>query len=576
MIKHFKKALAIGLASTMIIGALAGCGEKEKNDGGKTPTTAPVTQQPAGNTAEPVNTTPFWKSLDKNISGSVDVMCWSGDSIYYEDLGHKDIKAEDIAGQNVASVYALAKEFNKMYPNVKVNLFAQTDDPNSEGTTWRQKLENFKAEHGKYPDVYTPNDLAGDLADGLVADLSVYSDDPMYKKFNTGIMNTMSYYGFQAGLPQFMQPWGVYVNKELAENNNIDVPNYDWTIDEYTDFVTSADNKNFWGTIFGSPVHFIDTGTHTVTQQMAGYTGKGDRVNINSEEVQNLLSYIPKWATSEIWTKNGEGAIDGAIMDDGWWWSYRFFCRNYILTSEGDPWMISQATLPKNEDGTFPANAIESGDWDIYPRPSTDYQGNTVGIVVDPMAVHNYAMDDGNPAWSDAEKTKLDLAYAFASFWCGSTEAMQARADQKYSNNGTLVTCLNDSFPLITGDEFFEQMDIWYSVDVHKRFADAEKMPGFQYVVKLWNEGKIWDISDKTYPYYVTEDGTRKECLYEWLNITNADVVGANLTDANWLDTVKANLPTWNKKINDRFEIAAQSVVDGLKKYYGFTDADFK
>ena len=103
------------------------------------------------------------------------------------------------------------------------------------------ELENFKAEHGKYPDVYASTDLVGDVSKGLVADLSVFADDPVYQSFNKSIMDIMNYYGFQAGLPQFVQPWAVWVNKELAENNNIDVPEPNWTIDEYTEFMAAAE-----------------------------------------------------------------------------------------------------------------------------------------------------------------------------------------------------------------------------------------------------------------------------------------------------------------------------------------------
>lgn len=578
-----KKVLGLLLSAAMVAGMLTGCGGDEQGAAESSQAniqesneSADGADSEAGGTEQEEVKVPFYQTLSSDITGEIDVMVWSGDSEYHADLGHTELAPEDITTQNVAMIYAMAKEFNKLYPNVKINLYAKLDDPNGNDTSWDQELENFKAEHGKYPDVYASNSLADDTAKGMIADLSVYADDPLYQTFNESIMSTMNYYGFQAGLPQFMQPWGVYVNRELAEDNNIDVPDVDWDIDEYTDFITSADNQNFWGTIFSVPTQIIDTGTNTVSAQMKAYDGTGDRLNLASEEVTSLLDYIPKWAESEIWTLNGQGAVDAAVMDDGWWWGYRFFCRNYVLAYTGDPWMMMSAALGQSEDGTWPVNSVESNDWDIYPRPSTDYKGNTVGICIDPMAIHNYAMDDGDPAWSDEEKAKMDLAYAFGSFWCGSTEAMQARADQQYSDNGTLKSCLNDSFPLVTGDAFYEQMDIWYSVDIHERYGNAELMPGFQYVVELWANGDIWDVSDKTYPWYVTEDGTRKECMYEWLNVTNADVVGVAVTDANWLDTVKANLPDWNTKINERFKTAEESLVNGLKTYYGFTDADFQ
>lgn len=571
------------LTLCMTASMFAGCGSKEGQDGNKvTPTNAATDQtgngseQGDGSTGTEVKKDPLYKSLDPNTSGSIDIMVWSGDSIYYEDLGKQDWAASDITSQNVAAIYAMAKEFNKLYPNVKINLWAKADDPNGNDTTWAQEMENFKAEHGKYPDIYASNDLPGDVSKGLVADLSVFEDDVLYQSFNKSVMNTMAYYGFQAALPQFIQPWGVFVNKALAETNNIEVPDPDWTIDEYTEFVTSADGSDgFWGSM-DTPLSFIATGTTTINAQMANYSGTGDRVNLTSDEVSTLLAYIPKWAKSAIWVQNGLGNVPSEIMDDGWWWSYRFFCRNYCLTNDNDPWMLGAAAVAKNEDGTYPVNAVESSDWDIYPRPSTPYQGNTVGICVDPMSIHNYAMDDGNPEWSDEEKAKLELAYAFGSFWCGSTESMQARADQQYSDNGTLRTSLNDSFPLVTGAAFDEQMKIWYSTDTHARYADADLMPGFQYILQLWEEGKFWDISDKCYPYYIMEDGTQKTCLYEWLNATQVEVAGAGSADANWLDNVKARLADWNTAINARFVIAETSLKEGLTKYYGLTEEDFK
>ena len=518
---------------------------------------------------------PFYKTLDPNTEGSIDIMVWSGDSTYYEDIGAKEWAPEDMTSQNVAAVHALAKQFKQLYPKVKVNLWAKTDDPHGNGTSWYQEMENFKAQHGKHPDIYASMDLAGDVSLGLVADLTPFKDDPLYQSFNPSIMALMNYYGFQAGLPQFLQPWGVYVNKELAENNNIDVPEPDWTIDDYTAFVNSADNKTFWGAM-DTPLSFIATGTTAINYRLNKYDGEGDYVDLTSDEVAKTLAYVPEWAKSSVWAQFGLGNVPQEIMDDGWWWGFRFFCRNYILTLDGDPWMIGAASGGKNEDGTWKVNAVESGDWDIYPRPATEFRGNTMGIVIDPMAIHNYAMDDNDPAWSEEEINKLKLAYAFGSFWCGATEGMKARAEMIYSDNGAPRSALNDSLPLVTGPAFDEQMAVWGSTKEHARYLDKDLMPGFQYVLELWEKGEMWDISDKTYLYHIIEDGTRVNNLHEWLSATNAEVLGVGTTDANWLDTVKAKLGDWNEAINARFVKAEGKLKEGLMKYYGLTEEELK
>lgn len=580
-----KKILGLLLALTMTVGTLTACGNGggDQPGGGSQADSGQQSQQESqggadangGNTGggETVNATPFYMTLDPNVSGEIDIMTWSGDGLYHADMGHWDADPEtDLTGGNVAMIYAMAKKFNEMYPNVKVNLYAKSGDGNGNDTSWDQELENFKAEHGKYPDIYCSLSLPQDVSKGMVADMSVYADDPMYQSFNSSIMGMMNYYGIQAGLPQYMIPWGVYVNRELAEVNNIDAPDPNWTIDEYTDFVTSANNTTFWGLIYGdSASKFIGTGTDTVNAALK----EGTEFNIASDQVMSLLDYIPQWSSSEVWAKRNEGAIDDSIMEDGGWWSYKFFCKNYVLTNAGDPWFFNSAALGQNEDGTWPENAVQSSDWDIYPRPSTDYRGNNVGIVIDPMALHNYAMDDGDPALSDEEKAKMDLAYAFGSYWCGSTDAMQARADQMYNDNGTMKTSLNDSFPLVTGPEFDKQMEIWYTGGGHARFADEDLMPGFKYVLQLWEEGAIYDYSDKCYPCKIMVDGSEVNCLNEWNNMTNSEITGVGENDPSWLDTVKANLPEWNTKSKERLAEAQENLKSGLKTYYGLSDSDF-
>lgn len=510
----------------------------------------------------------------KDLTGEITIMMWSGDGSYLEDIGHKVYTAEELFGQNQAAAYATARAFNKIYPNVKINIFAKRNDPNQDDAgnsyPWAQHIEDFKTTHGKYPDVYAATDLPGDIKKGLVADLSRFKNDPMYKKFNPSIMNMMNYYGFQAGLPQFLQPWGVYVNKTLANDNNIDIPDPDWTIDEYTDFVLSADKRTFWGAM-DTPVSFLSTGTNHYVKRLANYTGEGDFVDLNNSEIHALLEYYHEWAENSIWTSWDKGEIpEEDMVAMGEWWSYNYFKNGYTLTLDGDPWMMGDLAHP---DPTHWGVATFD-DWDIYPRPSTDFVGNTVGVVLDPMAVHNYCIDDGNPECTQEELNKIEVAYKFVSFWAGDTRAWKARAEQMFQDGLLLKTALNDSLPLVTGDDFDAQMEIWYSVETHKRFGDKDKMPGWQKVLQLWEAGQIWDISDKAFPYRTTDDQDQVvENATEWNNMWNPEVVGVTRFDDAWLGTMKGLLPQWNETINGRFEKSFTELKNALKENYGFTDA---
>ena len=203
--------------------------------------------------------------LAKDTKGEVSIMVWSGDGEYYEDIGNPDSAAgkklsdpSKIVAQNVAQVYAVAQKFHTVYPNIKINLWSKVGDPDQYNTaSWEQEMENFQAKYKKYPDIWGSTNVINDIKKGLVADLSVYKDDATYKKYNETLMSNLNYYGFQAGLPSYTIPGGIWVNKALAEDNNINVPKPDWSIDEYTRFVSKADGKTFWGSK-GTPVDIVN------------------------------------------------------------------------------------------------------------------------------------------------------------------------------------------------------------------------------------------------------------------------------------------------------------------------------
>lgn len=563
-----KKIAALLLTTALAVSTLAGCGDSSaSNDSAANNDTTVETSADTNADADAeadasVEEEKAFIELDPSIEGDISIMVWSGDGQYYEDIGSMDWAPEDITAQNVASVYSMAKKFKETYPNVKINLYAKSGDQNSNDTSWAQEIENFKATHGKYPDIWASDNLIWDLEKGLCADLSVFADDPVYQSFNPTIMEMMNYYGMQAGLPQFIQPWGVFVNTELAEQNNIDVPDPDWTIDDYTDFISQGNKETFWGAM-DIPLSWINTGTQDINYSLATREAGDTYVNLDSDAVKDMLSMVPTWADNTIWCQNDVGGVPTEIMDDGWWWSYHFFVRQYCLTNDGDPWMMGDAANPEITDATC------NFEFDIYPRPATDYCDNTVGIVLDPMAIHNYAMDDGDPTLSADEEQKLKLAYTFGTYWCASTEAMQARADQQWNSGGALKTALNDSLPLVTGDEFDKQMEVWYSVPIHASYADKE---GWNAVLEIWESGQMWDVSDKAYPLTILEDAVEKACMYEWTYYYQDDNMTAKRAADGWLDEIKSKLPEWNTKANERFQLAEEQLRTALTDFYGITD----
>ena len=377
-------------------------------------------------------------------------------------------------------------------------------------------------------------------------------------------MSNLNYYGFQGGLPSFSIPWGIWVNKALAESKNINVPDPDWTIDEYTRFFTKSDNTSFWGDK-STPVNIINMGTTTINKQIKE---KGT-VDLDSDEVKSLLSYIPKWAASTIDVAEGAGTLSKDIKIESKTYSWYYFCNNRCFTNITDPWYL---TAGADESAKESESYIDSKDWDIYPFPSTDYCGNTIKVVMDPICIHNYAADDGNKEWNDDEKAKLKATYTFATYWTASTEAKQAIFDQKWTDNGAEKSAAGDSFPVVTGDTYKKQMDIWNNLPAHKTYKDKE---GWKEILKLWENNESWDYIDKCWTSKITEKGETTDVLYEWNNMWNEEVAGAWMTDKDWGDKVKARLSDWNTTINKRIETATKQLQDKLVENYNFDKSKF-
>ena len=79
------------------------------------------------------------------------------------------------------------------------------------------------------------------------------------------------------------------------------------------------------------------------------------------------------------------------------------------------------------------------------------------------------------------KKLKRDISYTFASFWTASTDARKAIYDQKWSDNGQIKSAAGDSFPVVTGTDYDEQMKMWNDLAAHKSYKDKD---GFNEVLK--------------------------------------------------------------------------------------------
>ena len=102
------------LASLVLLTTVAACGggNDDKKSSNNKPSSPAVSQ--SGSTS----TNPSGELIDKNESGELTVMVWAGDGQFHNDIGHTEWAPNEISGFNTAMIYAIAKEFNKTYPNI--------------------------------------------------------------------------------------------------------------------------------------------------------------------------------------------------------------------------------------------------------------------------------------------------------------------------------------------------------------------------------------------------------------------------------------------------------------------------
>ena len=396
----------------------------------------------------------------------------------------------------------------------------------------------------------------------------------------------------QAGLPQYILPWGIYVNKSLAADKNIDVPDTDWTIEEYSEFVSNYESGVYYGAM-DTPMHIITSGVTTMHKALYSYvtTGaenNGKYVDMNSTEMRTLFPYIAEWNKSAFWgdwdAKANSAAETGgenplqSMSDENGGWDYNFFRNGDLLTLEAQPWMMGDCAEGEHDKSWWAACQME--DWDIYPRPSTDYVENNIGIVLDPMAMYNFCVLDGDLACNAEEQLQMDVNYLFMSFWVASNESFTARAEQmfgdptNYADDPSLTplsSSLNDSLPIVVGDDFRLQMQEWYKPTKHQRFADYNKMPGWAYILQLYQEGKFWDVSDKAFPWFYNYEGSSRQIMYEFDQFWNKDLNGGvQKGDAAFNDTILSQLQSWSDLANTRFDNAFNELKTALSDYYGY------
>jgi len=305
----------------------------------------------------------------------------------------------------------------------------------------------------------------------------------------------------------------------------------------------------------------MNTGTRDIHWQLTNRNPGEPFVNIDTEANRALTRDVARIVPHAMWNQRNAGNITDEFMDANGWWSWFFFTRGSTLTLNVNPYMMGYAAI---EGGNM---EVHSPDWDIFPRPSTAYVDNHIGVVLDPMAIHNYAVGAGE--MTEEQMQQLRLAWEFVVFLTGSTRSWEVRSEQLWVEaGGAERTALNPSMSFVTGQAFYDQMEIWGRDPARTRFMDASLMPGWQRVMELWEEGAMWEVSDKAFPWTHEFEGGRRAIWHEWASRQTTDTTGAAEHEPQWVDLAISLMPEWDRVINERWQQAFDDLSEAIARFY--------
>lgn len=114
-------------------------------------------------------------------------------------------------------------------------------DMSAEGG-WDAVLTSYAAK-GELPDVFMANNVPLYVQNGWLADLTeLVQSDPAWANIPQILQDSVTYNGHVLGLPAAQFIMGYFVNNELYEAANLDAPQYGFSVEEFTDAVTSLHN----------------------------------------------------------------------------------------------------------------------------------------------------------------------------------------------------------------------------------------------------------------------------------------------------------------------------------------------
>lgn len=397
----------------------------------------------------------------------------------------KEVTVSYAGWEDPVMALELAEKFNERYPNIKVEII---NDGEWRGTDWMSK----KAATGELPDIVNVENIAPYVQNGWLADMNPYFEKD---KDAATLPENMAKYGNVNDklimLPGSVYIYGVMLNKDLLTANGLAIPDYEWTMDEFTNIVKTTTKKGAtigvnevqvlmkhlqaqenpevgWGN-FNETTKKYELGetwqkTVNVTKDLMDANvsiyedldaqgnpgefeeGSAEQNEVNAKREQFLMDLVGETDSAQVWYK-GKAAL---------WMDFT--------------WSTGFTTM----------DTYSGFDWDFYPIPSiTEGKTPRTPFVVDSIGITESCK---NP----------EAAYEFVKYLSFAKEGIEDRMQivEEYDKDA-----LMEKYPDLDAAKFanpltFNQIPSTTdqaTIDKWVEFTDAK--PGIQYMLEKLADG---------------------------------------------------------------------------------------
>ena len=271
--------------------------------------------------------------------------------------------------------------FKKSHPDIEVELIIGAE----EAANMPSELSTLAAGN-KLPDVAIGvENFAYILSQGLAYPLdNLYAADPDKADALQAGINNYTYNGHLYALPFRVQFNGIMVNLDLMEEKNLDVPEYDWTIDELIDLAKKVTDNQYSGiniVTASDDTHELQTklmgAMMDAPYQMYGYNMDSHEFDFTSgawtkaQEYIAELRSVPGLISDELkeWDKRNNGIADA--YDNKFGGSADALVAGKVLFGNHNSWetywMVKKCNF----------------EWDMYPVPHADGVSERIQTHVD-------------------------------------------------------------------------------------------------------------------------------------------------------------------------------------------------